>query len=144
MPIDYKKYPKNWLSEIRPRILKRDENRCNFCRVPNYAVGWRENGQFVPIGGNVTLDLAGQGLSYPSLKPLSYKEACQIRDFETDSYEAKLIVVVLTVAHLDHDEENHEVKDERLAALCQRCHLNYDILEKRERRKAKKGQMELF
>lgn len=33
---------------------------------------------------------------------------------------------VLTIAHLDHDEENWEVKDERLAALCQACHLKYD------------------
>lgn len=34
--------------------------------------------------------------------------------------------VVLTVAHLDHDPENWEVKDERLKVLCQRCHLEYD------------------
>jgi len=35
--------------------------------------------------------------------------------------------IVLTIAHLDHDKANHEVKDERLAALCQRCHLKYDL-----------------
>ncbi len=34
--------------------------------------------------------------------------------------------VVLTIAHLDHDAENHEVSDDRLAALCQACHLQYD------------------
>ncbi len=28
MPIDYKKYPKNWLSEIRPRIMQRANNTC--------------------------------------------------------------------------------------------------------------------
>lgn len=33
-------------------------------------------------------------------------------------------VVVLTVAHLDHMPENND--DANLAALCQRCHLNYD------------------
>jgi 5-methylcytosine-specific restriction endonuclease McrA len=32
--------------------------------------------------------------------------------------------VVLTVAHLDQMPENNE--DSNLAALCQRCHLNYD------------------
>jgi hypothetical protein len=32
--------------------------------------------------------------------------------------------VILTVAHLDHDILNND--DENLAALCQRCHLNYD------------------
>lgn len=34
--------------------------------------------------------------------------------------------VVLTIAHLDHDAKNHAVADDRLASLCQRCHLNYD------------------
>lgn len=38
MPIDYKKYPKNWLSEIRPRVLKRADNKCEFCGVENYAL----------------------------------------------------------------------------------------------------------
>lgn len=35
--------------------------------------------------------------------------------------------IVLTIAHLDHDKLNHEVADDRLAALCQRCHLGYDL-----------------
>lgn len=39
----------------------------------------------------------------------------------------KFTKIVLTIAHLDHDKLNHEVKDERLAALCQRCHLLYDL-----------------
>lgn len=34
--------------------------------------------------------------------------------------------VILTIAHLDHDAENHNVSDDRLAALCQKCHLGYD------------------
>jgi len=33
--------------------------------------------------------------------------------------------VILTVAHLDHDLRNCE--DWNLAALCQRCHLKYDL-----------------
>lgn len=54
--------------------------------------------------------------------------------------------VVLTIAHLDHDEENPVVKDERLKALCQRCHLRYDIPEKKKRRFNKKhnNQEKLF
>lgn len=35
--------------------------------------------------------------------------------------------IVLTIAHLDHDKLNHDVKDERLKALCQKCHLAYDL-----------------
>jgi hypothetical protein len=36
-------------------------------------------------------------------------------------------MVVLTVAHLDRDKLNHEVADDRLAALCQACHLGHDL-----------------
>jgi hypothetical protein len=35
-------------------------------------------------------------------------------------------LVRLAVAHLDHDPENWKVSDDRLQALCQRCHLNND------------------
>ena len=35
-------------------------------------------------------------------------------------------LVILTIAHLDHDVENWQVADERLAALCQKHHLGYD------------------
>lgn len=44
-------------------------------------------------------------------------------------------LVVLTVAHLGLDKSDglpgsrddlHDVREENLAALCQRCHLNYD------------------
>lgn len=34
-------------------------------------------------------------------------------------------IVVLTTAHLDHQPEHSE--DENLAAMCQRCHLTYDV-----------------
>ena len=42
MPIDYKKYPENWLSEIRPAILKRADYKCEGspdypnCKAVNY------------------------------------------------------------------------------------------------------------
>jgi hypothetical protein len=79
MPIDYKKYPPNWRSEIVPRIKERDGNCCKFCGIENYTV--KTNGT----------------------------------------------KVVLTIAHLDHDSKNNDVADERLAALCQACHLRYDL-----------------
>lgn len=37
MPCDYSKYPPNWHNEIRPRILKRANHRCEKCGVENYA-----------------------------------------------------------------------------------------------------------
>ena len=35
MPIDYKLYPKDWLTKIRPMILKRDKNKCHICGAKN-------------------------------------------------------------------------------------------------------------
>lgn len=78
MPIDYKNYPPNWKTEIRPRILARAKHRCENCGIPNYFI--------FPGGGKV----------------------------------------ILTISHKDRDPENFDVKDERLQALCQACHLDYD------------------
>lgn len=85
MPIEYKKYPPNWKTEIRPAVLARANNRCEFCGIENYSI--RPDG----------------------------------------------VKVVLTIAHLDHDETNWNVKIDRLRALCQRCHLQYDAAEKKKR-----------
>lgn len=90
MPIDYKKYPPNWKTEIVPRIKERAGHKCEFCGIENYTI--KDNGT----------------------------------------------KVVLTIAHLDHDSDNHNVSDDRLAALCQKCHLQYDL--KRHIAKRKYGE----
>lgn len=45
--------------------------------------------------------------------------------------------VVLTVAHLDHMPEN--CNDANLAALCQKCHNNYDRQHRNETRRNSKN-----
>lgn len=57
--------------------------------------------------------------------------------------------VVLTVAHLDHDPSNND--DSNLVALCQRCHLRYDLelhmkhaAETRRKKRIERGQLELL
>jgi 5-methylcytosine-specific restriction endonuclease McrA len=117
------RYPANWKSEIRPAILKRAENEhgwpcCEECGVPNHAWGWREDDGTFHDGGteSIARDLAPEG-----------KNAFQI---------------VLTVAHLNHIEE--DVRDENLRAWCQRCHLRYDAPRKRADAKAKKATGDLF
>ena len=57
-------------------------------------------------------------------------------------------IVVLTVAHLDHDPQN--CKRINLRALCQRCHLRHDAKvhaqharQTRRRRQLDSGQLEL-
>lgn len=49
--------------------------------------------------------------------------------------------IVLTVAHLDHAPEN--CADDNLLAMCQRCHLRYDIQHHKTSRLKEQGQGEL-
>ena len=113
MPIDYKKYPPTWKTEIVPAILKRACNRCEWCGLQNYSIISREDGHAEVYGYDDDYKSAVEQLHvicpvYPRKKKFS--------------------VVVLTVAHLDHDPENWDVDLKRLMAMCQKCHLTYDRL----------------
>lgn len=117
MPIDYKKYPSNWKTEIRPAIMERAKKCCEFCGVKHYSVGSWDGKKFIPIGGNITYDAAGNG-------DLSYKSARELVWHRNGFFDDKLTIIVLTIAHLDHDVTNNNFSN--LKALCQRCHLAYD------------------
>jgi hypothetical protein len=138
MPIDYKKYPSNWKTEIVPQVKARENNCCAFCGVKNYSVGYRQNSKFIPTAGNEMHDKAGNG-------ELSYKEARELIKHCNEFADDNLILIVLTVAHLDHNILNNEFSN--LKALCQKCHLAYDkehhIKNSRETLKNKKGIVEL-
>ncbi|MGL4346480.1 MAG: hypothetical protein ACRCR9_00120 [Chitinophagaceae bacterium] len=56
-------------------------------------------------------------------------EFCGIKNYTRywNDRTKKWVTVVLTIAHLDHDKENDKVSLDRLAALWQSCHLQYDI-----------------
>ena len=126
MPIDYSRYPENWKSEIVPRIIKRACNCCEFCGVQNKA-------ELTSIPLKIS-----DGGRY-KIKRFWLSDVSDIKRITQFSLggDVKKITVVLTVAHLDHDEENHDVADDRLKALCQYCHLNYDASEKYRRACAK-------
>jgi hypothetical protein len=105
MPIDYKEYPANWKTEIRPAVLARANNCCEDCGAPNHAIIHR------PKKGKPDWVLWPEGME---------SEAWTVDGLKSTR-------IVLTIAHMDHDKSNEEVKLERLKALCQRCHLLYDI-----------------
>lgn len=119
MPIDYKKYPANWKTEIVPEVIKRAENRCEDCGLENHSTVFgiklwiKDNGRY-------------------KLRSIWFRhEQDAVR--ERMIGDVRKIKVVLTIAHLDHDEANHDVILERLKALCQCCHLRYDAEEKYRR-----------
>ncbi len=112
------RYPANW-PEVRLRILERAGYRCEHpgCLARQYSIGiwWRPNG-----GAHQWAE------QYEA--PSTYAEARQVA---ADAWwevqhvgGSKLTIIVLTIAHLDHQPEN--CADENLRALCQRHHLAHD------------------
>ena len=139
MPMDRSRYPDNW-EAISLAIRERAGNRCEWCGVENGAVGardkhgdWHDENMIEGMNSDVGFALFG--------------------DFP------KIIRIVLTVAHLGTEKpdgspgDKHDKMDcrpENLAALCQKCHLDYDredhiaaAYETRRQRKVEAGQMEL-
>lgn len=115
MPIDYSKYPPNWRSEIVPRILKRAGNRCEICGLKNRQ-------KIYSVEVYLRSHTNGRYGSYR----IWIENYSDVKRMMHHSISIKIVKVVLTVAHLDHDETNHNIKDNRLRALCQKCHLEYD------------------
>ena len=102
-PENSKRYPANW-KQLRAAVLERAGNRCEGspaypdCRAPNGA--WR--------------------LKRRDCWVANEDEAYAIADNDAD-----VSKIVLTIAHLDHDElETQDIS--RLRAWCQKCHLTYD------------------
>ena len=62
----------------------------------------------------------------------------------TDPTDPNAIRIVLTTAHLDHDISNNSFYN--LKAMCQRCHIHYDIPQRKRSRSKKKlkNQLKLF
>jgi hypothetical protein len=118
MPINYKLYPPTWKSHFVPLVLKRAQNCCEECGL--------KNGQIVQ--------------SYTVCKrrgrKLVYRQEWT-EDIEWNEGGRK-VKVVLTVAHLDNDSFNFNVKLDRLKALCQKCHLRMDANYKAQCRKSKR------
>ena len=140
MPCNYKNYPPNWFTEIRPRILERAKNCCEQCGVPNYEIILRGelNGikVFQTDNGKIFDAENGKQIGENYFGEVNKKP------------KSKLTKVILTIAHLDHDKENFEIQDDRLKALCQRCHLSldkeYHAEKRRETINKKKGIQNLF
>jgi hypothetical protein len=123
MPIDYSKYPPNWLKEIRPRIMQRANNTCenDGCDFKHLELVWAVRYKGRTTGWFRDFDYAN---SLPKVGEIKNGKVIP---------NPKQVKVILTIAHLDHDETNHYVTDDRLKAMCQLCHCRYDAKEKYRR-----------
>lgn len=126
MPMDRSKYPPDW-EAISLEVRAAADNRCQDCQVRNGSVGAR--------------DKAGLWWSFDRIDATSDQ---QIERWFGEY--PKLVKIVLTVAHLDHDPGNSDRAN--LRALCQRCHLNYDrprhLETQRQNRLKRSGQQQLL
>ncbi|GAC1372610.1 MAG: hypothetical protein NVS3B25_07220 [Hymenobacter sp.] len=141
MPCDYSLYPADW-KERRNRILARAgqildnkgsvfrQANCETCGVPNHEIVYRRKDDRLKWRGPNTIDLGEEDPDY------------------------RATLVVLTVAHLDRtgppgpNDGPLDCPDDRLAALCQSCHLHLDRYRHQakaaETRRKKAGTADLF
>lgn len=117
MGVDKKIYPPNW-DQIRQVILRRAGRCCESCGIKQYSV-LRRVGEWRCVYKVGFDNREGQRLKLEAFEKFNRKFVC----------------IRLQVAHLDHDEWNHDVKFSRLKALCERCHLDYDRPDNEKRKK---------
>lgn len=108
----------------RARILKRAKNCCEQCGKPNKTAILTGSGGYCYMVWALCTD-----------GPWRDREGKRVRRIQL-SFPVRLIVVVLTIAHLNHTPGDD--RDENLKALCQWCHLNYDKIHHHETRAARK------
>lgn len=151
-PENRARYPANW-PEIRAAILARAGHRCEHsdaaghrCRARHRALGyWREGELWrLPVGFE---HLQRRVWRFDQLSQ-ALRESGVDRPMTLQCSEGplKIIRVILTIAHLDHQPENCDPSN--LRALCQRHHLAHDQDHHRRNaqatRRARSGTAELF
>lgn len=150
-PENRPRYPRDWKA-ISARIRERDGNACKWCLAPDRALILRVRGSGVWAPMPDAREIGVEG---------DLSDAVWLVDFRGEWRNehgqrmprhravrpelVRVTRVVLTVAHLDHTPENCD--ESNLAALCQRCHLGYDmathVRNARETRERKRGQIPL-
>ena len=140
-PENRHKYPADWKA-ISHAARERAGWKCQHpgCTARQYAVGvWRLIG-----GAHSWTELVEPQESWSASRQRAAEE--HWRMFGDEYGDERPIVIVLTVAHLNHDPA--DCRPENLAAMCQRHHLAYDHNHHRANaqatRRAKSGTLELF
>ena len=98
MSSNYKKYPKNWKSHIRPAALARAGHRCEECSVPQGTVGWWD--EF----GVFRATLAWRVIDDPVMGSVMSKQKKGVRVND----KVNVIKIILCVRHKDHDKTNNK------------------------------------
>ena len=126
-PENRDRYPKNWKSEIVPRIRERSGNRCECtgqCGVDHPSLwGWPEGRCSIGNGLISYMDPAGKWHACLESERGEVMERIDGKDY-------RAALIVLTVMHLNHQPE--DCRDENLLHACQGCHNRYDAPHRRK------------
>ena len=153
--MDKSRYPSDW-DEISRRIrFDRAGGKCEWCGAPNGKEIVRSSADPARY---IVLDEETYGYTWPDGQPIRMSEI-------PDEYDIlRGVRVILTVHHkgIPHEDgapgdrhDKMDVREENLAALCQRCHLYADLdihisnakitrARKKREQAAKVGQLDLF
>jgi glyoxylase-like metal-dependent hydrolase (beta-lactamase superfamily II) len=123
------RYPANW-SEIRARILERADDACE-CRGecgsdhtdPDVLEGEGDAKRCCAPNGRIVVR---EGARW------NLHHGCAL--CAGGDPDCRPTRIVLTVAHLDHNEANND--ESNLRALCQRCHFAHDRVDNARRARA--------
>jgi len=146
-PENAARYPKDWKSEIVPRIRARSGNRCE-CR------GECGINHEIKNHGSMPLDVRRCGIANGDVSYMTpdgkwhgcnyYDEGEEMERIAGKVYRA--VKIVLTVMHLNHQPE--DCRDENLLHACQGCHNRYDAPMRaagiKARRRAERASGDLF
>jgi hypothetical protein len=133
MPIQLDRYPLDWKA-ISLRIRERDGWRCKWCGVPNGKWILRNEDGTIKTQFDCCEEIKDG--SHEWLAWNEDNEGNLTSEMECFSNKEHPTRIVLTVAHLGTPHEDGtpgdkhnkmDVRDENLAALCQKCHLAYDM-----------------
>ena len=139
-PENRARYPKDW-----PALSRSAKERAGWkcqhagCAARQYSVGiWHR-----PQGGaHQWAEQYEAPLTYTEARTLAAEAWWEVQHLGGD----KLTIIVLTVAHLNHQPE--DCRPDNLAAMCQRHHLAYDATHHAETaaatRRARANTLELF
>ncbi len=139
-PENAARYPSNW-----PAISKAAKERAGWkcqhpgCVARQYSVGiwWRD-----AHGVHRWAEQYEPGATYSESRQIAADAFWEVQHVGGEP----CIVIVLTVAHLNHEPE--DCRPENLAAMCQRHHLSYDLAHHRANaqatRRATAGTLALF
>lgn len=157
MPIDYKNYPHNW-HEISDRIrFERAGGKCEWCAAPHGEIIVRDPmdpAQFRIVRG-MEIDaavydderltkvvLTTAHLGKPRWRCSEHGVIYLIETEKTTLYSLCLVCKHPCQEEPGDKSDLYDVREENLAALCQRCHLNFDLKERLEKRLLAKEERE--